>query len=157
MASTLNPTTFTVTIQEEQTVKGVKKVNSTKYSIPNVTNIDNRIVTCPNTTSISLFTIDAVVPEFPGAGTFISSSLKYSRISNLDDTYPILITVSGSQGTYTQTVPAYTSMFISNAQITASNANKFNTGSGVLTDSINAVFAYASGSNVDVEYVLINV
>jgi hypothetical protein len=31
MASTLNPTTFTVTIQEEQTLKGVKKVNNTKY------------------------------------------------------------------------------------------------------------------------------
>lgn len=156
MASTLYPTTFTVTIQEEQTVKGVKKINNTKYSISNVTNIDNRIVTCPNTTSISLFTIDTSAPEFPGAGAFISSSLKYSRISNLDDKYPVLITVSGSQGTYTQTVPAYTSMFISNAQITASNANKFNTSTGVVNDTINAVFAYASGSNVDIEYLLIN-
>ena len=90
MASTINPTTFTITIQEEQIVKGVKQINTTQYSIPSVTNTDNRIVTCPNATSVSLFTVNTASSD-PGAGLFPSSSLKYARISNLDDRYPIYL------------------------------------------------------------------
>ena len=35
MASTINPTAFTITIQEEQIVKGVKQINTTKYIAKN--------------------------------------------------------------------------------------------------------------------------
>lgn len=156
MASTINPTTFTVTIQEEQIVKGVKQVNTTQYSIPSVVNVDNRIVTCPNATSISLFTVNTASAN-PGAGLFPSSSLKYVRISNLDDTYPVYLTVSGSKGTFTQVVKASSTIMLSGAQITASNGYAFSSSNySTLDDNINTVFAYASGSSVNVEYVLIN-
>lgn len=156
MASTINPTTFTITIQEEQIIKGVKQINTTKYSIPSVVNIDNRIVTCPNTTSVSLFTVNTASSN-PGAGLFPSSSLKYVRISNLDDTHSIYLTVSGSKGTFTQIVKASSTIMLSGAQITASNGYAFSSSNySTLDDNINTVFAYASGSNVNVEYVLIN-
>ena len=81
MASTLTPTTFKVKIIEEQVVRNNVNKNEVVYEIGNVTNVDHRIVTCPNTTSIDLFNLNGVNP---GAGTFPSSSLKYARVTNLD-------------------------------------------------------------------------
>ena len=156
MASTINPTTFTITIQEEQIVKGVKQINTTRYSIPSVSNTDNRVVTCPNATSVSLFTVNTASSN-PGAGLFPSSSLKYARISNLDDTYPVYLTVSGSNGTFTQIVNASSTVMLSNVRITASNSYAFSSSNySALNDNINTVFAYASGSDVTIEYMLIN-
>ena len=99
-------------------------------------------------------------PAEPAASTellFPSSSLKYARISNLDDTYPIYLTISGSKGTFTQILNANSTTILSNVQITASNSYAFSSSNySSLGDNIDTVFAYASGSNVNVEYVLIN-
>ena len=101
MASTVSPTTFKVTIREEQTIKGISSVNKVEYSIPSVKQVDRRLVTCFQTTSIDLFDIDNTLP---GAGQFVSSSLKYVRVTNLDDTNPIALTFSGSEGSFTQNI-----------------------------------------------------
>jgi hypothetical protein len=55
MSTTLTPSTFKVTISEEQIVKNKTIQNDSVYSISNVTNVDRRILTCPQTTSIDLF------------------------------------------------------------------------------------------------------
>ncbi len=83
MASTLTPTSFKINIKEEQVVRNNIVTYEVSHTIENVTNVDHRILTCPNTTSIDLFNINGVNP---GAGTFPSSSLQYARITNLDDT-----------------------------------------------------------------------
>lgn len=153
MASIVTPTTFKVTIREEQTIKGISSVNETSYSIPSIKQVDRRLVTCPLTTSVDLFDINNTLP---GAGQFVSSSLKYVRISNLDDTYPIALTFSGSQGSFTQNVTANTSYVFANSSITASNADVFNAVSYSFNDGINTVKAFASGSAVDVEYTIVN-
>ena len=147
MASTLTPTTFKIKITEEQIVRNNIIKNEIVHSISNVTNIDHRIITCPNTTSINLLNIDG--PN-PGAGTFPSSSLKYARITNLDDTYSAAVIVSGSQGTFTQKLTPTSSLFISNPQITSSNFN------GNFGDNIESVQIYAISGSVDIEYTLIN-
>ena len=91
MASTLPPTSFNIKIREEQTVRNSVIVNEVKHVIENVTNVDHRIVTCPNTTSIDLIKLNGTDP---GAGTFPSSSLEYARITNLDDTYSVAVIVT---------------------------------------------------------------
>ena len=101
MASTLTPTSFNVKIIEEQVVRNSIIKNEVTYTIDNVVNVDRRILTCPNTTSIDLFNLNG--PN-PGAGTFPSSSLQYARITNLDDTYSIALIISSSQGTSTQEI-----------------------------------------------------
>ena len=53
MSTTLTPTTFRVTISEEQIVKNNTIQNDSVYSISNVTNVDRRTLTCPQTTSIT--------------------------------------------------------------------------------------------------------
>ena len=147
MASTLSPTTFKIQIIEEQIVRNSINKNEITYTIPNVSNVDHRILTCPATTSIDLFNLNGVNP---GAGTFPSSSLKYARISNLDDTTSIAITVSGSHGGYTQEILPVSTIFIVSPNITSS---LFSSSFG---DTIQSVSAYAITGNADIEYTLIN-
>ena len=147
MASTVTPTTFKITISEEQVVGNNLVKNTNVLNIPNVTNVDRRVVTCPNTTFINLFNINGVNP---GAGTFPSSSLKYARITNLDNTYSAAVIISGSQGTYTQELTPTSSIFIASSNITSS---KFN---GTFGDDINSIQIYAISSSVDIGYTLVN-
>jgi hypothetical protein len=147
MASTLTPTTFKIKITEEQVVRNNVIKNEVVYTIDNITNVDHRILTCPPSTSVDLFNINGPIP---GAGTFPSSSLKYVRITNLDDTNSIAITLSGSQGQFTQELTPSNTLFIASSQITSSNFN------GTFGDDIEFVTAYALSSSIDVEYVLIN-
>ena len=147
MASTLTPTSFNITITEEQIVRNSIVKHEVRQTISGVTNVDHRILTCPQTTSIDLFNIDG--PN-PGAGTFPSSSLKYIRITNLDNSFSTAITISGSNGTFTQELTPTSSMFIASSKITSS---KFN---GNFEDNISYVKAYAISGSTDIEYTLIN-
>jgi len=147
MSTTLTPTTFKVTISEEQIVKNKTIQNDSIYSISNVTNVDRRILTCPQTTSINLFNLNG--PN-PGAGTFPSSSLKYARITNLDNTNNIALTISGSTTSFTQEVLPQSSIFVISSNVTSS---KFN---GTFGDDINYIQAYAISGSIDIEYTLVN-
>jgi hypothetical protein len=147
MASTLIPTTFKITISEEQVVRNSTIKNEVTFNIPNVTNVDHRILSCPQTTSIDLFNLNGPIP---GAGTFPSSSLKYARISNLDNVHSVAVIISGSQGTYTQELCPTSSMFLASSYITSS---KFN---GSFGDNIEYVKVYAISGSADIEYTLIN-
>ena len=147
MSTTLTPSTFRVTISEEQIVKNKTIQNDSVYSISNVTNVDRRTLTCPQTTSITLFNLNGTNP---GAGTFPSSSLKYARITNLDNTNNIALTISGSTTSFTQEVLPQSSIFVISSNVTSS---KFN---GTFGDDINFIQAYAIGSNIDIEYTLVN-
>ena len=148
MASTLSATTFQVKIKEEHIVKDVRTINETIYKVDNVTNVDRRVVTCPNTTSVDLFNINGINP---GAGTFPSSSAKYVRITNLDDAYNLVVTLSSSNDEYWSQEVLPTSSFIwSSANVTGSNFG------GDLSSSLEAVKVYAVSSSIDVEYVFVN-
>ena len=147
MASTLTPTSFKIKIIEEQVVRNSIIKNEVTHTILNVTNVDHRILTYPNTTSIDLFNLTGINP---GAGTFPSSSLQYVRITNLDDTYSAAITISGSQGNFTQELTPTDSLFFVSSKITSSNFN------GTFGDNIKAIKIYAISSSLDIEYTLIN-
>ena len=147
MASTLSPTSFKIKIIEEQVVRNSIIKNEVTHTILNVTNVDHRILTCPNTTSIDLFNLNGINP---GAGTFPSSSLQYVRITNLDDTYSAAITISGSPGNFTQELTPTDSLFFVSSKITSSNFN------GNFGDNIKAIKIYAISSSLDIEYTLIN-
>lgn len=148
MASTLSATTFQVKIKEEHIVKDVRTTNETIYKVDNVTNVDRRVVTCPNTTSVDLFNINGVNP---GAGTFPSSSVKYIRITNLDDEYNLIATFSSSRDEYwSQEVSPESSIVWSTAQVSGSNFD------GTLSSSIEVATVYAVSSSIDVEYVFVN-
>jgi hypothetical protein len=148
MSSTLTPSTFKVTISEEQIVKNNTIQNDSVYSISNVTNVDRRIVTIPSHILTPLFNLDN---SNPGAGTFPSSSLKYARITNLDDSFNIYLTVSGSIARFTQELLPRSSAFFVSSNITSSAFN------GNLGDDITSIkVSTFNGATVDVEYTLVN-
>jgi len=148
MSTTLTPSTFKVTISEEQIVKNKTIQNDSVYSISNVTNVDRRIVTIPSHTSTPLFNLDN---SNPGAGTFPSSSLKYARITNLDNSFNIYLTVSGSIARFTQELLPRSSAFFVSSNITSSAFN------GTLGDDIISIkVSTFNGSNIDVEYTIVN-
>jgi hypothetical protein len=147
MASTLFPTTFKIKIIEEQIVRNNVLKNEITHTIENVTNVDRRVVTCPQTTSINLINLNG--PN-PGAGTFPSSSIQYVRITNLDNENDVAVILSGSQGTFTQNLTPSNSFFIASSQITSSNFN------GTFGDDIKSIFLYALDDNIDIEFTVIN-
>jgi hypothetical protein len=147
MASTISPTSFNIKITEEHIVRNSVIKHEVTHTINNVTNVDHRIVTCPQTTSIDLFNFNG--PN-PGAGIFPSSSIQYVRVTNLDNTNSIALTLSGSEGELTQELTPTNTLFIASPQITSSNFN------GTFGDNIEKVIVYAIGGNVDVEYTIIN-
>ena len=147
MASTLTPTSFNITITEEQIVRNSIIKHEVRHVIDNITNVDHRILTCPDSTYIDLFNVNGINP---GAGTVPSSSLKYARITNLDNTYDTAIIISGSNGSFTQKLTPTSSLFIASSDITSS---KFD---GTFGDDIAYVKVYAISSSVDIEYTLVN-
>jgi hypothetical protein len=147
MASTLFPTTFKIKIIEEQIVRNNVLKNEITHTIENVTNVDRRVVTCPQTTSINLINLNG--PN-PGAGTFPSSSIQYIRITNLDNENDVAVILSGSQGTFTQNLTPSNSYFVASSQITSSNFD------GTFGDNIESISLYALDNDIDIEFTVIN-
>jgi hypothetical protein len=147
MASTLSPTTFKIKIIEEQIVRNNVLKNEITHTIENVTNVDRRVVTCPQTTSINLINLNG--PN-PGAGTFPSSSIQYIRITNLDNENDVAVILSGSQGTFTQNLTPSNSYFVASSQITSSNFD------GTFGDNIESISLYALNNDIDIEFTVIN-
>jgi hypothetical protein len=147
MASTLFPTTFKIKIIEEQIVRNNILKNEITHTIENVTNVDRRVVTCPQTTSINLINLNS--PN-PGAGTFPSSSIQYIRITNLDNENDVAVILSGSQGSFTQNLTPSNSYFVASSQITSSNFD------GIFGDNIESISLYALDNDIDIEFTVIN-
>jgi len=147
MASTLFPTTFKIKIIEEQIVRNNILKNEITHTIENVTNVDRRVVTCPQTTSINLINLNG--PN-PGAGTFPSSSIQYIRITNLDNENDVAVILSGSQGSFTQNLTPSNSYFVASSQITSSNFD------GIFGDNIESISLYAFDNDIDIEFTVIN-
>jgi|MDSV01.3.fsa_nt_gb hypothetical protein len=103
MASTVTPSTFQVKIKEDHVINGIRTVNENYLRIPNVTNYDRRIVTCPYTTSVDLINTNGLTP---GPALFPSYSIAYGRITNMDDSNRLAVTFTSSLGTTGTLYPA---------------------------------------------------
>ena len=80
MASTISKKKMTVTINESINLGGDDYSSRTQFEISNINEVSKRIFTVPTyKTSIM------VLSSSNGAGTFASGSLKYARITNLDN------------------------------------------------------------------------
>ena len=149
MASTLQPSTFQVKIKEEHVIKNVKTLNETIYRVANVTNVDRRIVTCPETTSINLVDFNGLNP---GAGTFPSSSVRYARITNLDNSASLAVTFMDSNNFYwTQDLTPTASLMWASSKVTGSQFD-----GGFSGSALTSIDVFAVSASIDVEYVLVN-
>ena len=88
---------FTYFIRERVKLEGVERGTNVEIRIPSISYADNRVMNIPAGQHTEVINVD----NPPGAGTFVSSSIKYARITNLsDDNIDLLISGSTSEQHY---------------------------------------------------------
>jgi hypothetical protein len=135
---------FTLQIQEKVTLGGIARDSSVTQVISNISYADNRILTVPVDSITTIFSFATA----SNAGTFLTSSFKYGRITNKSTTVPVKLIVSSSVESMSYLINAGSSFMLSTTAITGST-------SGLLFNNIASVKVEPSGSAADIEYFII--
>jgi hypothetical protein len=137
--------TFTSQIFEILTLNGDNVGSSVTNTINDINFVDNRILSIPTGSVTTLFSMDSV----PGAGTFVTSSVKYVRVTNNSTLFPVKLIVSSSTEAMSYLISAGSSYMISTSKMTGSvsvSTSSFN------FSDIQSVKAQPSGSAASIEY-----
>ncbi len=87
MASTIPAATMTVTITESINLNGMNQGATNTLSLASIAEVSKRIVNVP-ASEVEIVAMSTAV----AAGTFVESTVKYIRITNLDDTNHVVLT-----------------------------------------------------------------
>ena len=137
--------TFTSQIFEILTLNGDNVGSSVTNTINDINYVDNRILSIPTGSVTTLFSMDSV----PGAGTFVTSSVKYVRVTNNSTLFPVKLIVESSTEAMSYLISAGSSYMISTSKMTGSvsvSTSSFN------FSDIQSVKAQPSGSAASIEY-----
>ena len=137
--------TFTSQIFEILTLNGDNVGSSVTNTINDINYVDNRIFSIPTGSVTTLFSMDSV----PGAGTFVTSSVKYVRVTNNSTLFPVKLIVSSSTEAMSYLISVGSSYMISTSKMTGSvsvSTSSFN------FDDIKSVKAQPTGSATSIEY-----
>ena len=136
--------TFTSQIYEILSLNGDDVGSSVVNTINNVNYVDNRILNIPSGSVTTLFSFDSV----PGAGTFVTSSVQYVRVTNNSTAVPIKLIVSSSTEAMSYLIATGSSYMMSSTKMTGST-------SGLSFDDIKSVKVEPSGSSASIEYYIV--
>jgi len=136
--------TFTSQIYEILTLNGDNVGSSVVNTIDNVNYVDNRILSVPSGSITTLFSFDNV----PGAGTFVTSSVKYVRVTNNSTTVPVKLIVSSSTEAMSYLITTGSSYMMSSTKMTGST-------SGLSFSDVKSVKVEPSGSSASIEYYIV--
>jgi hypothetical protein len=133
---------LTVLINEKITLDGNDRGILTTQTIPGINYIDNRTFTIPTGSVTTLFSLSNI----NSAGTFITSSIQYIRLTNSSTTNtPVKLIVSSSTEAMSYLINTGSSYMISTSKTTGSLT-------GMLFNDIVSVKAEPSGSSAKIEY-----
>ena len=157
MASTISSANLKVKITEEIILNGKDQGSSNTLTIGSINEVSSRIITISSGSFTTLFNVTD--SSSGSAGSFLSSSLKYARITNKDDANVVLLRVSGSHTTDLRLDPGR-SFILTDTRISGSDTGSTTTTIDVegYTGSlnINSISAEPPGSGVDIEYFIAN-
>ena len=136
--------TFTSQIFEILTLNGDNVGSSVTQTINNINYVDNRILSVPTGSVTTIFNMDSV----PGAGTFVTSSVQYVRITNNSAVAPVKLIISSSTEAMSYLIATGSSYMMSTSKMTGST-------SGLVFDDIKSVKVQPSGSATSIEYYII--
>jgi len=136
--------TFTSQIYELLTLNGDNVGSSVTNTINNVNYVDNRIFSIPSGSVTTLFSMDSV----PGAGTFVTSSVQYVRVTNNSEVAPVKLIISSSTEAMSYLIATGSSYMLSTSKMTGST-------SGLVFDDIKSVKVQPSGSAASIEYYIV--
>ena len=133
---------LTVLINEKITLDGNDRGILTTQTILGINYIDNRTFTIPTGSVTTLFSLS----DTNRAGTFITSSIQYIRLTNSSTTNtPVKLIVSSSTEAMSYLINTGSSYMISTSKTTGSLT-------GMLFNDIVSVKAEPSGSSAKIEY-----
>ena len=133
--------TFTSQIIESLTLNGDKINASVVNVINNINYVDNRVLNVPTGSVTTIFSFDSL----PGAGTFVTSSVQYVRVTNNSTTVPVKLIVSSSVEAMSYLIATGSSYMLSTTKVTGST-------SGFNFNDIKSVKVEPSGSSASIEY-----
>jgi hypothetical protein len=133
--------TFTSQIFEILTLNGDNVGSSVTQTINGINYVDNRILNVPTGSITTIFNMDGN----PGAGTFVTSSIQYIRITNNSAQTPIKLIISSSTEAMSYLIATGSSYMMSTSKMTGST-------SGLIFDDIKSVKIQPSSSNANIEY-----
>ena len=136
--------TFTSQIFEILTLNGDNVGSSVTQTINNINYVDNRILSVPTGSVTTLFSMDSV----PGAGTFVTSSVQYVRITNNSTVTPIKLIVSSSTEAMSFLIATGSSYMMSTSKMTGST-------SGLIFSDVKSVKVQPSSSAASIEYYIV--
>ena len=135
---------FTLKIIEQLTLNGDDVGSSVSNTINGINYIDNRFMSIPTGSVTTIFSLD----NLPGAGTFVSSSFQYGRVTNNSTTVPVKLIVSSSTEALSFLIATGSSFMLSTSKITGST-------SGLNFNDIKSIKVEPSGSTASIEYYVI--
>ena len=146
MTSIVKNSKLTVRVIEEVTLNGAQRGSTIKHEVNDINEVSERIMSIP-TSDVTVLSASNTV----GPGTFVSSSLKYIRLTNLDDTNFLRLSfISGSESSANtadfKLDPSRTMMFTNTLFSGSADSKSFNQFSG-----FTALKASADTASVDLE------
>jgi hypothetical protein len=134
--------TLTTQIYEILTLDGENVGASSINTINGINYLDNRSLSIPSGSITTIFNLDSL----PGAGTFVTSSIKYVRVTNTTPAnISIKLIVSSSTEAMSYLITSGSSYMLSTSKMTGST-------SGLSFDDIKSVKVEPSGSSGSIEY-----
>jgi len=148
MASTVTASTMTVTISESITLNGKNQGGTNTVSIESISDIFQRIVSCPasQTTTIATFNADV----HGAAGAIDIENSKYIRITNLDDANAVEIAIVGAATLYQVKLAAGQSHILGSADDLMLSEADVSPSFGTMAD-LASIQVRPNGSAVDVQ------
>ena len=104
MATTIVPSTMTVTISKSITLNGQQQGGSQIFTIASINEITRRITTCPASQSTKILNFSTNV--YDAAQAIDVNDCKYVRITNLDNTNSVELGIVGASSNYQITLAA---------------------------------------------------
>ena len=151
MATTLSAATLTVTITESINLQGMNQGATNTLSLASIAEVSKRIVNVP-ALEVEIVAMSTAV----AAGTFVESTVKYIRITNLDDTNPLELAVVGAATLYQVELAAGESHILGNPDALmlaeADTSPSFGTMADIASLQVNP-----AGNAIDVELIVASV
>ena len=150
MASTVTPSTATVQIVESLNLAGVDRSGSHTRTIENVAEADRRVMTVDSANEIDLIELNSD----NGQGKFVRASIRYIRITNLDNTNHIRVRFknSGAETADVKVDAGATFMLSTGSMDANTSASAFS----AFVD-IDEISAQADTADCDIEFVVLSV
>ena len=156
MATRITGGNLTVTITEALTMVHATVADNRAHSqtitqtFAGIDNLNKRVLNLPNTNQVKIIDLGGTAAATPGM--FKRSTVKYIRITNLDDTNALGVILEDTGGDVAAvTLPADTSFILTSTEIEA------NAGGGAVTDrngAIDEIFLRADAANIQAEIVV---